>query len=89
MLILTRKTEQGILINGNTLVRVLAIEGERVKLGIDAPKSVSVLREELVQEVAGTNHEAADRGGDASLANRVRGIRGGPGQPPNGPPRAG
>lgn len=59
MLILTRKIEQAIVIDGQTIVRVLSIEGERVKLGIDAPRSISVLREELVREIAGANREAA------------------------------
>lgn len=58
MLILTRKTEQGIIIDGDIVIRVLAVDGERVKIGIDAPKSVAVLREELLQEVAGQNREA-------------------------------
>jgi carbon storage regulator len=40
VLILTRKTEQGIVIAGDVVVRVLSIEGERVKLGIDAPRSI-------------------------------------------------
>lgn len=61
MLILTRKVEQGIVINSDVVVRVLSIDGERVKIGIDAPRSISVLREELLEEVAGENREAANR----------------------------
>lgn len=61
MLILTRKVEQGIVINSDVIVRVLSIDGERVKIGIDAPRSISVLREELLEEVAGENREAANR----------------------------
>ena len=59
MLILTRKAEQGIVIDGKVVVRLLAIDGERVKIGIEAPRSVSVLREELLVEVADQNQEAA------------------------------
>lgn len=59
MLILTRKAEQGIVIDGKVIVRLLAIDGERVKIGIEAPRSVSVLREELLAEVADQNQEAA------------------------------
>ena len=59
MLILTRKVEQAIVINRNVLVRVLSIDGERVKLGVDAPREITVLREELLEEVAGENREAA------------------------------
>ena len=36
----------------------LALYGERVKIGIDAPRSITVLREELLEEVAGENREA-------------------------------
>ena len=69
MLILTRKVEQGIVINNDVVVRVLSIDGERVKIGVDAPRSISVLREELLEEVAGENREAANRpnGGTDSL----------------------
>ena len=59
MLILTRKAEQGIVIDGNVIIRVLAVEGERVKIGVDAPRSIGVLREELLVEVAGENLAAA------------------------------
>ena len=37
MLILTRKTDQGIVFAGDVIVRILSVEGERVKIGIDAP----------------------------------------------------
>jgi carbon storage regulator len=48
MLVLTRKSDEELLINGNIRVRVLSIEGGRVRLGISAPKSVPVVRNELV-----------------------------------------
>jgi carbon storage regulator len=47
MLILTRKIDQGIIISGNILVRVLGVERDRVKIGITAPGDVTVLRQEL------------------------------------------
>jgi carbon storage regulator CsrA len=50
MLILTRKIDQAIIIQGNITVMVLGVERDRVKLGIAAPADVTVLREELVQE---------------------------------------
>jgi carbon storage regulator len=49
MLILTRKIDQAIIIQGNITVMVLGVERDRVKLGIAAPSDVTVLREELVQ----------------------------------------
>ena len=62
MLILVRKVQQGIWIEGNIFVKVLSVERDRVKLGIDAPGDVKVMRQELI-EVAGrvppTNGNAA------------------------------
>ena len=75
MLVLTRKTEQGIIIDGHTLVRVLAVDGERVKLGIEAPPYIVVLREELVREVEDANREAAEGGPRSALMERLRSIQ--------------
>ena len=75
MLILTRKTEQGIVIDGHTVVRVLSIDGDRVKLGIDAPRSISVLREELLREVAGENRQAARPGASERAFDSLRLLR--------------
>lgn len=53
MLILTRKVDQGIVISGNILVRVLGVERDRVKIGISAPGEITVLRQELWHEGEG------------------------------------
>jgi carbon storage regulator len=58
MLILTRKAEQGIVIHNNIIVRVLSVDGDRVKIGIDAPRSIGVLREELCDAVRDENRAA-------------------------------
>lgn len=50
MLILTRKVDQGIVIQGNILVRVLGVERDRVKIGIAAPVDITVLRQELLSQ---------------------------------------
>ena len=47
MLILTRRVDERILIGDDITLCVLDIEGNRVRLGLDAPKSVSILREEV------------------------------------------
>ena len=52
MLILTRKIDQSIIIDGNITVMVLGVERDRVKLGIAAPAEITVLREELFDENA-------------------------------------
>jgi carbon storage regulator len=76
VLILTRKAEQGIVIDGHVVVRLLAIDGERVKIGIEAPRSVSVLREELLVEVADQNVEAARFPGAAGREGLTQAFRG-------------
>jgi carbon storage regulator len=86
VLILTRKAEQGIVIDNRITIRVLAVDGERVKIGIDAPASVGVLREELVQQIAGANREAAQSGQGEQLARRIRALED---RPPPDPPPAG
>lgn len=63
MLILTRKVDQGIVISGNILVRVLGVERDRVKIGISAPGEVTVLRQELLErEQQRKEAEAAEKG---------------------------
>ena len=47
MLVLTRRIDESLIIGGNIIVTVLAIEGEKVKIGISAPREVSVYRKEL------------------------------------------
>lgn len=58
MLILTRKPEQSIIIDGHIVVTILAVDGDRVKLGIRAPAEVAIVREEVQQAVGGENRRA-------------------------------
>ena len=51
MLVLSRKLNQEIHIGENVIVRVLAIKGNQVRLGIAAPAEVPVLREEILTKV--------------------------------------
>jgi carbon storage regulator len=57
MLVLTRKIDQGIVIAGNIIVRVLGVERDRVKIGISAPRDVPVLRQELLERENGAPRE--------------------------------
>lgn len=50
MLILTRQLGEAFFIGSDITVEVVSVNGGQVKLGIEAPKSVLVLREELMQE---------------------------------------
>jgi len=50
MLVLSRKVDQTIVIQGNITIKILEINGDRVKVGIDAPRNVVILRQELTEE---------------------------------------
>ncbi len=50
MLILTRRTGEALIIGDDIEVTVLSVNGNQVKIGIDAPKDVEILREELLEE---------------------------------------
>ena len=60
MLVLTRRAGQAIRVGLNVEVRVVRIEGDRVVLGIAAPRHVAVVRSELIEEVSGEVRQAAD-----------------------------
>jgi carbon storage regulator len=47
MLILTRRLNEAIMIGPDVVVRVMAVNGQQVRIGIEAPKEIHVLREEL------------------------------------------
>jgi carbon storage regulator len=51
MLILTRKSGEGIAIGDDILITVLSIQGKQVKLGVSAPDRVSVYREEIFRRI--------------------------------------
>jgi len=55
MLILTRRVDERIFIGEDITLCVLDIEGNRVRLGLDAPKEVAILREELRQTGEASN----------------------------------
>jgi len=58
MLVLARKLNESIVIGDNITVKVVAIENGVVKLGIDAPREVSIIRSELIEEVTASNKAA-------------------------------
>ena len=73
MLVLTRKIDQGIVISGNIYIRVLGVERDRVKIGIDAPREIPVLRQELLERdrKAGAEKDGAKGDGDVSTTPSV------------------
>ncbi len=64
MLVLVRKCDESIVIREDIVITVLGVDGERVKLGIQAPRDITILRQELCEEVKGQNRAAASSAED-------------------------
>ena len=62
MLVLSRKINQNIVIGDQIVVKVVRLEGDVVKLGIQAPASVSVHRQEIYDEIQKSNKAALTQG---------------------------
>jgi carbon storage regulator CsrA len=63
MLILTRRVSESVIIGDNVKITVLGVKGNQVRLGIDAPKTVSVHREEIYQRIKD------ESGDDSNIGN--------------------
>lgn len=59
MLVLTRKTNESIIIGDEIAITVLSVEGDQVRLGITAPKDIAVHRREIYELIKKENLEAA------------------------------
>jgi carbon storage regulator len=60
MLVLTRKKNESIVIGDDVKITIVDVRGDQVKLGITAPKNVSVHREEIYLEIQKENQLAAN-----------------------------
>lgn len=58
MLALSRKNNESIIIDNDIEVTILEIKGDQVKIGISAPKSVSIYRKEIYVQIQESNREA-------------------------------
>ena len=59
MLILTRKSGEGLFIGDDIRITILEIRGKQIRLGIEAPTTVVVLREEIYRRIQEENLQAA------------------------------
>jgi carbon storage regulator len=70
MLVLTRKSNQSIMIGDDIEVSVLSIMGEKVRIGIQAPRDIPVFRKEVYLEIQ--QEQRADGGGKAEVDEALR-----------------
>ena len=63
MLALSRKKNEALIINNNIEITILEIKGEQVKIGISAPREVSVYRKEVYLQIKKATEEAVDATG--------------------------
>jgi carbon storage regulator len=83
MLVLSRRANQSIIIGQDITVTVIEVRGDQVRLGIDAPREISVYRDEVAAEIRAANRAAVSTGPvDVSRLPR-------PPQPPPSPRRPG
>jgi len=73
MLVLARKTDESILLGDDIVIKVISIDKGVVKLGIDAPRDVNIIRSELIEDVKDSN-VAASKGIDDSLLSQLSSI---------------
>ena len=68
MLILTRRVGETVMIGNDVTVTVLGVKGNQVRIGVNAPKTVSVHREEIFDRIKGERSEATEGSGPSLAA---------------------
>jgi carbon storage regulator len=66
MLVLSRKRNESVIINDNIVVTVIDVRGDKVRIGIEAPRDVSVHRQEVLEAILGEKLKFSDKASEES-----------------------
>jgi carbon storage regulator CsrA len=68
MLILTRKIGETLMVGDNVTVKVLSVKGNQIRLGVEAPRNISVHREEVYERIQAGETMPRNGGGSQNKA---------------------
>ena len=71
MLVLTRKPKQQIMIGDNIVINVVEVQGENVRIAIDAPREIKIYRGEIYRAIQEENQKAAAQLCNIDLSNAM------------------
>lgn len=72
MLVLSRKKGQSIMIGHDIEISVIDVQGEQIRLGINAPRSVTIHRKEVFEEIIQENRQAASTAISPDIIRSIR-----------------
>jgi carbon storage regulator len=73
MLVIKRKVGEELKVGDDISIKIISVDKNQVKIGIDAPKDVSILRMELIEEIANQN-KLANKDTDESVIHSLNSI---------------
>ena len=69
MLVLSRKRNESVIINDNIVVTVIDVRGDKVRIGIEAPRDVSVHRQEVLEAILSEKLKFSDKPSEESAGS--------------------
>lgn len=74
MLVLSRKKDESLMIGDNVIIKIIEIDEGRVKIGIEAPKSIEINRKEIYDKIMDENREATTNTSRLKELKNLNGI---------------
>lgn len=68
MLVLSRQRDESIMIGDDIVITIVDIRGDKVRLGIEAPKEIPVHRQEVYEAIERENQRSSDKGSEQGQA---------------------